>query len=187
MDKDWIKFTAKAGKLYIIRTTSTLTTTIALHSGLGTLPAIMTSNKPALDSVNNLVWYCPADGQYSFSVLSNSVGAYALDFQEYDQSGYQINVSAPIAGTTAVYNKGLLISWSSLADIRGSVDIFLFNSTGIPQANIALSLTNTGSYTWTVPATLPVGNDYSIRVISKIQSDIMGNSGVFTISATQFK
>jgi hypothetical protein len=48
--------------------------------------------------------------------------------------------------------------------------------------NLAVNIANLGSYNWSVSATIPPGSDYYIRVVSRVHSDIAGNSGVFSVS-----
>jgi hypothetical protein len=105
---------------------------------------------------------------------------YALEFKAYEPADYQFLVSAPLAGTALKNNVATTIQWSNNADIKGTVDLFLFNTAGVVKT-IAAGVANTGSYAWTVDATLAAGSDYYVKVSSLIGSDIAGNSGVFSV------
>ena len=182
LDRDWFRFTGIAGRLYIIRTVSALSNTAALHSGLG--GALITSSaKAADDSVNSIAWVCLQDGQYSFQVSAAASGSYSLEFQEFTSP--RLAVTSPAAGDTVTRNQSLTIRWTSLADIRGLVDIFLYNSAGLVR-NLAVNTANTGVFNWIVPLdslAIPAGNNYEIRVISRVHSSISGSSGGFQISS----
>ena len=49
------------------------------------------------------------------------------------------------------------------------------------MATIAASATNSGTYSWSVSTSLTAGTDYYIKVISRVNSNIYGSSGVFKI------
>ncbi len=183
-DKDWFQFAAKAKMVYILQTIASISLyhNITLYNGLGT-SLIKQGSRVTGDSGNTLAWICPADGTYSFSIISTSAtysGVYALEFKAYAPADYQFLVSAPLAAATLKYDQSVSIQWSNNAEIKGAVDLFLFNSAGVVKT-IAAGVANSGTYSWTVDATLTAGTDYYVKVSSLIGSDIAGKSGVFSV------
>jgi hypothetical protein len=183
-DKDWFQFAAKAKMVYILQTIAptSMNHNISLYNGLGA-SLIKQATRATSDTVNTLAWFCPIDAPHSFSVIPTNTtnsGVYALEFKAYAPADYQFLVSAPLAGTALKNNVATTIQWSNNADIKGTVDLFLFNTAGVVKT-IAAGVANTGSYAWTVDATLAAGSDYYVKVSSLIGSDIAGNSGVFSV------
>jgi Na+-transporting NADH:ubiquinone oxidoreductase subunit NqrB len=185
-DKDWFSFTAKAQKLYVIQTVSAtaLPTTLRLWPATGG-SALLSATKTSLDSVNSLSWLAPADGEYLISVeassSSSAYGAYGFELKELEPSAYKFAVSAPAADTSFLAGGTLSVKWSDPAAVKGYVDIFLYNGESVVTTIVA-NLSNTGAYTWTVPAGLPARSDYYVKIISRMSSAITGSSGAFSIS-----
>lgn len=187
-DKDWFRFDAKANMLYLIQATSgsSLYTTERLWSELGKTQLLIGNKTSSIDSVNGLAWVCPADGIYSVSVepyssYSTSYGPYGFEIKEIDPASYKFGVTAPVAGTTAHNSQSLGIAWTDPSNVRGYVDLFLYDGSGVVQT-IAANVTNNGSYTWTVPAALGAHDGYYIKVISRLSASISGNSGSFSVA-----
>ncbi|MDB5049444.1 MAG: hypothetical protein JWO30_2515 [Fibrobacteres bacterium] len=187
-DVDWLRFDAKAQMLYLIQATSeaAVPTTMRLYSGLGTAFLLSNSKVGGADSVNAIAWVCPATGIHSVSVGpyssgTGNIGSYGFEIKEVDPADYKYTVTAPAAASVVHGGETLAIQWTDPAGIRGSVDIFLYNGDGIVQTVIANLTAGTGSYAFTVPSGLPVRQDYFVKVISRLNSGINGNSGAFSI------
>ena len=138
----------------------------------------------SIDSVNSIAWVCPADGQYSATVAPYSTsyfGSYGFEIKEIDPASYKFTVSTPAAAAVAHLNGTLSITWSDPSNVKGYVDIFLYDGTGVVQT-IAANLTNTGSYSWSVPATLAAKGDYYVKVISRLSASINGVSATFSVA-----
>jgi hypothetical protein len=184
LDKDWFSFSGSANYLYGIKTTGatrTTSTQIGLY-GTDGRTLTTTANSSTTDSSATLLTFCSAAGTYYFKVTSSGYGTYFASVTSYDSTKFGLTVAAPKSGDSLVIGQVSSVSWSGQVAIGGSVDIYLFNSTG-PVYNIAINTTNTGSYSWTVPTSITAGSDYYIKVISRVNSNIYGASGVFKIKA----
>ncbi|MBW8889909.1 MAG: hypothetical protein JF616_19285 [Fibrobacteres bacterium] len=183
-DKDWFRFAAHSQKLYLIQTVSqSAVPTLLRLWPAGGATTLLSSTKSSLDSVNSLAWVAPADGDYFISVEASSTsyyGAYGFEVKEVDPSAYKFTVSAPAAGAAAKTGASLSILWSDPSSVKGYVDLFLYDGDGVVQTIVA-NVSNTGSYTWIVPAGLAARADYSVKVISRLSSGISGVSGAFSI------
>jgi hypothetical protein len=185
-DRDWFKFTAKAQMLYLIQATSTsaLPTTMRLYSGLGTSLITTNSKTGSLDSVNSIAWVSPSDGQYSVSLDPSSVsyyGPYGFEIKEIDPASYKFTVSTPAADTVVHLSEAVVITWNDPSKVKGYVDIFLYDASGVVQT-IAANYANGGTYTWTVPLTATAKEGYYIKVISRMSASINGSSPTFSIA-----
>ncbi len=97
------------------------------------------------------------------------------------QAGPTITVTAPATGTT--WNKGATrtIGWTKSGTMNAYVKLRLYNSAGTAVAAvIADNVANSGTYSWTVPAGLAVGN-YLVRV-KTVDNQVYDDSTVFTIA-----
>lgn len=97
-------------------------------------------------------------------------------------SDYRIRISASQTGEPYGFSGSYtIITWSAQVSAGGTVDIFLFDASGIVMT-IGTGVSNTGVYSWLLPASLNPASTYYIRVISSLHSAIGGMSGVFTIA-----
>jgi hypothetical protein len=186
-DKDWLRFAGKAGMLYLLQATSAgaLPTTLRLWSGGGALQ-LATASKTGVDSVNSIAWVCPADGEYVVSVEPYSTstsyfGPYAFEIKEVDPATYKFTVTAPAEAAVARLGQSLAIQWTDPSGIKGMVDLFLYNAEGVVQT-IAANVSNSGSYTWLVPAAVQARDGYYVRIISRLNSAINGSSATFSVA-----
>ena len=184
-DKDWMRFAAKAQMLYIIQAVSatTLATTLRLWPESGT-GALLTNTKTSSDTLNSLAWVASADGNYAVSleaVSSAAYGAYAFEIKEVDPASYKLPVSVPASGAAFKAGEAISIQWSDPAAVKGYVDLFLYDASGVVQT-IAANQANNGSYAWTAPAGLPARSDYYVKIISRLNSGINGVSGAFSLA-----
>ncbi len=185
-DRDWFKFTGKAQQLYVIQavSNSALSTTLRLYSGLGGSLLQTNSKTSSLDSVNSITWICPSDGQYSVSVDPYSTGYYGnygFEIKEVDPAQYKFGVTAPAAASVTHLGMPLAIVWTDPSALKGQVDIFLYDAKGVVQT-ISANATNTGTYSWSVPTTLPAGDTYYVKIISRLSASVNGNSAVFSLA-----
>jgi len=87
-----------------------------------------------------------------------------------------ITVLSPNGGENFLQEKDMVITWTSANMGSLNVEIDLLNTSGAIMENyrIVLETTNTGSYTWTIPSTLPIGS-YKIFVSSKDRGPSAGD------------
>lgn len=184
-DRDWFKFTAKAQMLYVIQAVSpaTLHTTVRLYSGLGTGLLLTNSKNSSLDSLNTMSYVPAADGVHSILVEPYSVtysGGYGFELKEIDPAGYRFGVTSPAAQTSVRLGTSLTITWTDPAALKGTVDIFLYDASGV-VLTVAAGVANSGSYAWSVPTTLTAKPDYTLRINSRTSSAVFGTSGTFAL------
>lgn len=188
-DKDWFRFPAKAQKLYMIQavSASALPTWLRLWPSTPGAAALASSLKASsLDSMNAISWLAPADGEYLVSAEASSstpgaYGAYGFELKELDPADYKFAVSAPAADAAFPAGGTLSVKWTDPASVKGYVDLFLYDGDGV-VTTIAANVSNTGSYSWSVPAGLAARSDYYVKIISRMSSAITGASGAFSIS-----
>jgi hypothetical protein len=183
-DNDWFSFSASPGLLYLIKTTGstrTMSTALTLYQSDAKTP-LSSSASTTADSTATVAWYCPTAGSYFFKVNSSVAGSYAASVTGNDSTKFRFTIIAPpAAGGSFTIGKTCSIQWGSQINVGGFVDLFLYNSSGVVETIVANTV-NSGTYTWTIPATEAPGMDYFVKVISRFNSNIFGNSGVFSIS-----
>ncbi len=91
-----------------------------------------------------------------------------------------IVMNAPGAGY--VWQRGVMhgIIWETYGTMNPLVNIKLFRGTTLVKT-IASGATNSGTYMWTIPATLPYATNYTIKVVTK-DGLVKGVSPKFTIT-----
>jgi len=89
-------------------------------------------------------------------------------------------VITPNIDTAMVHGYNWPIAWSSIGG-ADTVDIYLLKA-GTNYLQIANNISNTGEFSWNVPGTVPVGNNYRIQIDDGINSDI--SDANFRISDT---
>jgi hypothetical protein len=181
-DKDWYRFSATANLLYLIQSHGSLRPALYLYNTDGAT-LLTSANTGYTDTSATVVWFCPASGTYYFrdtAISTYGYGSYQTSVSGYDSAAYALSVSAPAAGDTLTTGLSYSVQWSSAVSVGGYVDIFLYDSAGIVSTVVA-NVANSGSYSWTVPGATTPGATYYVRVISRYNPNINGNSGVFTI------
>jgi len=184
-DKDWMRFTAHAQKMYVFEawSSTSMPTYLRLWNTAGTT-ILISNTRATLDTMNSFAWVAPADGDYFISVEATSTsyyGDYGFDIKEIDPAAYKFTVSAPAEGAAAKAGSLLSIAWSDPSSVKGYVDLFLYDADGV-VATIAANASNVGSYSWSVPAGTAARSDYYVKVISRLSSSISGVSGAFSIT-----
>jgi hypothetical protein len=177
-DVDWFTFTAKTNYMYIVQVTSRIYPTVTIYSTDKT--SVLGTTSSTVDSTLSTVLISPISGAAYFRITASSTGSYRVNLVESDSSQYRFQVTSPAASATVALSSSCSIQWQSTVNFGGSVDIFLCNTLGVPQLTIATSVTNNGSYSWTVPAS-GLSGSYYIKVSSRINASLYGNSGTFTI------
>ena len=96
-----------------------------------------------------------------------------------------VTVDSPVAGSTYATGQGMNIAWSPLpGDSGGPMQIQLME--GSPEAPLPFAVTVTpdvdtaaGSFTWTIPASVPSASDYFLQLGS---APDIAYSGTFTVT-----
>lgn len=176
---DWNMFRGEQGYVYKIVTKGLLYLGVYLYSTDGAT-SIMSGTAKYSDSTTTLTWYCPLAGNYYFSISGTNTGAYSLTFSSYTSSQYSFKVTAPAASAVLTRSTNATITWTDSVGVGGYVDIFLYDATSV-VGTIASNISNTGTYTWAIPSTAVAKSGYYVHVVSRMNSNIFGNSGTFTI------
>ena len=91
-----------------------------------------------------------------------------------------ITITSPETGDIWCFGKSYTINWTKSGDMHDSVKIRLYNSTGTTKIlNISDSTDNDGSFSWTIPASVPEGS-YRIRV-KTINNLVEDDSDIFRV------
>jgi|GEM_PF-2520966 len=137
----------------------------------------------------NYLWTVPSDlasgNDYRIKLtdLDSSTTAFSDYFTITGMSNCSVQVTAPGSGETWYRSYPYDITWNSGGGSCGnSMRIQLYKNGGY-YSQIASSTANDGSYEWTVPASLPEGSDYQIRIIDLASSADDYSDGLFTIAA----
>ncbi len=105
-------------------------------------------------------WWSGAASGLNVYNISASGAAMTLQFGLPPNT---ISVLAPNGGEQVYFSTTQEIRWTS--NTPGNVQIELYKG-GVPQTVLSASETNDGSFSWSVSAALPAGNDYTIKISS---------------------
>ncbi len=92
-----------------------------------------------------------------------------------------VSVTSPTSGSAIGIGNSHTITWTG--NLAGNVKIELYKG-AILKAVIASSAPNSGSYVWAIPADLPAGADYRIKIRSVNYNNIFAMSGYFQLTET---
>lgn len=136
---------------------------------------LVASNNPAAE-VNASISYVAAAGTYYLVVKPSGAGTplnatpsgYTVygSLGQYTLTGTYIPtdtlfIASPVGGETMLKSTIREVRW--LSGMGGNVKIELFKG-GLLNSTIAASTPNDGSFSWTVPKTQTLGNDYKIKI-----------------------
>ncbi len=179
-DKDYIGFTTQRNRLYRVETMDSLYPSISVYSA--DMQTLITSTNTTFLSPNPVLsWLSLNSTDLIILVTGNRTGSYRIKLDGYDSTQFSFTVNSPSAGATLIPQTPHTIQWTDNLAIGGSVDIFLYDGASVIET-IATSINNNGQYIWTPSTQRAGGNNYTIRIISRINSLIYGLSGVFAIS-----
>ena len=93
-------------------------------------------------------------------------------------------ISLPRGGETWRQGTSQTISWNKLGTCSSNVELDLLRD-GTKTHTISTSVTNSGSYRWTVPSSANPARDYSIRIQDKgdFDSFVVSNDFIITNSS----
>jgi hypothetical protein len=162
---------------------------IELYKG-GVLNRVLVSNKTT--NAGSFSWSIPttitAGNDYRIKVTSTSNPAY-YDFSDDDFSitaapQPEITVTSPNGGDSWQAGTAHNISWDYTLNPGSYVKIELYKESSFYQSIIAsrsIGSSSTGSYSWSIPDTLPAG-EYQIKVTSTSKPACNDLSNIFTIT-----
>lgn len=179
-DIDWVSFTSTLSHLYVVNVACSSATTMRFFASNANLVTPTQTASGNLASNARISWFCSA-GSTSYFSVQGTAGNYRAWVKAYDSSAYRFTVSSPAAGASMAAGSNLAIAWSAGVAMGGTVDIFLYNSADVPQT-IAANVTNSGTYSWTIPASIAGGSGYYVKVALRSSSEVFGLSGTFTVT-----
>jgi hypothetical protein len=188
-DTDWIRFTADSAATYtiaIIQAQHNATTVDLLH-GSETSPASgNTSNFPGMypqiwkwKSPSGGTWYARVEG----SALTYG-GAYTFRMSKFDSLN-TVQFSNPTASSVFTAGQQLTAAWTPDSVFYGNqIDIYLCKGFSVLPIYIysGASVNNNGTITLTLPAGLPTGSDYRIKMADYPNAQLPAYSPAFTIN-----
>jgi hypothetical protein len=144
----------------------------------------------SVPNTGSFSWLIPArilpGTEYTVKIMS-SVNPLIRDVSDANFSivaggGSSITLTAPNGGETLTSGTPTVVSWTS--DVVGNVRIALLKN-GIQFALISSSIPNSGAFTWNIPAGMPTGTDYTVKISSCINPLVTDVSDAnFTINGT---
>ncbi len=130
----------------------------------------------------------PSGNDYRIRVTSTTNGSYndtCANFTVNGPPAPTISVKNPQAGTIWATGTSQPIQWSYTGNPGSGVKIELLKG-GVLNRTIAYYASvgsgGNGSYNWSIPSTLPSGNDYRIRVTSKTNGSYNDTCANFTVN-----
>ncbi len=192
--ENWIAGTTKVIRWTYTGNPGTSVKIELLKGGVLKIPPIAFSASIGSGGNGSYTWHIPAfqtsGTDYKVRITSTTKSIYN------DTSDANFAISAPPAPTINVTSPNGGENWK-----RGTTHMITWNYTGSPGANVKIELlkggvlksiikfTNPmgsggpGSYPWNIPASLPPGADYRVRITSTTSMSIKDNSdNNFTIS-----
>jgi hypothetical protein len=185
-DTDWVKFSADSGKRYVVSSigTSGFMVYAYLYNGAATNYTTYFYSTSSNGVLYNSPWTCTIPGTYYLRITpysSGTTGSYSFKVIKFD-STTAANFTNPLSGATWSSGSTYTISWSADSALFSNyVYLYLYKGSQY-VVSIASDISNTGTYSWTVPAGYLTGSDYRIEIMSYSNSSIYGYSQPFTIS-----
>lgn len=181
-----------AGTTHTINWTSTGTTgtvKIELYKN-GVFNRIISSNRAIGTGSSALNWVVPTSqahgNDYSVRITSNSKPDVSDNSTDEFSIGNALNLTSPVGGETWVTGTVHAITWNhtTFGGLKGNIKIELLKGGLVKKILTSNRSVTAGTYNWTIPATLPDGNDYAIRISSVTNKAINSTSGLFTLSGS---
>ena len=96
-----------------------------------------------------------------------------------------VNLTYPNGGEFLEIGSEITIAWSSAKSVNDAVQIDLYKGTEL-NSSINPKTSNDGTYAWTIPSTIGIGEDYKIKITwlsagTASESDSDMSDGVFSI------
>ena len=182
-DTDWVRIAMDSGKTYIIQDSGVSAFYTQLYLYYGTATSYTSYNY----STSTMTWQyaCTQTGTYYLKIYpyySGYTGSYNLRVREFDPYT-SVAFGNPTSATTWATGSSYTINWTPDVGLLSSwVNLYLYKGNQL-ISSIYYDLSNSGSYTWTIPSGIATGSDYRIRVANySYPTTIYGYSQNFTIS-----
>ncbi|MHA2029649.1 MAG: Ser-Thr-rich GPI-anchored membrane family protein, partial [Candidatus Kariarchaeaceae archaeon] len=174
----------QAGNTYSINWTSDISENIKIElykSGSIHLTIVASTSNDGAYNWTDMPFTTESGSDYRVKITSIT-NSNTFDFSDGNFSivGNEITVTSPNGGENWVMGSPYFITWDD--NLTGTVEIYLIKS-GEFNTFISAGTPSDGTFTWVIPSSTEEGNDYTIRVASKENSNILDDSDDdFTIS-----
>jgi hypothetical protein len=153
---------------------------IELYKGNPDSAVSLISGPTASDGAKN--WDLPFDissgDDYQVKIISvENPDIFYFSDNNFSIEGFAITITSPNGGEVWYVDQDYNITWTD--NLTGNVEIQLFKA-GLFHSVIDASDPSDGIKTWSIPAALETGTDYSIRIAS------IDNSNIFDFSDSTF-
>lgn len=180
-DLDWVGFSASLGKRYLVSAKSSAASMyLYLYDSAGR----SLTSASASYTVQAILAPTRAGKYYARISPYSGYGAYTLSITEYDSASAPFNIafSSPTEKSTWAAGTSYTIQYAPDSAFFGNtINLALYQDTTLVQS-IYTALNNSGSYTWTIPASLFSSDRYRIRISNYSNSAIFSYSDYFSIS-----
>jgi hypothetical protein len=180
-DTDWFKFDATSGTTYCIQTHGNADTYLSLYA-TNAFTLLASNDNGGVGNNALVVWTCVSSGTYYFKVIAPSPRAgadYTIDIRS---GGAILAITFPVSGTGGLSSgSAVSIRWAYSTNSGATVSLYALRS-DTPACVIVSGANNGGSYSWTIPWTLPTSQAYRIKIVSDNDTSIHDQSDQFTIT-----
>lgn len=179
-DADWIRFPAVEGKRYVISLRSAITLSAGVYDSAGSL-----TGSSRTGSEFQIVLDPAYTGRHHLRIWNASLhGDYAVAVKELDPDDTfsRVEFLSPDTGDTWAAGSAYTIRWVPDSLFYGrTVALALYRDTAL-VSNVVSSLSNSGSYGWSVPSGIQSSDRYRIRIANYANAQIHSFSPYFTVS-----
>jgi Ser-Thr-rich glycosyl-phosphatidyl-inositol-anchored membrane family/Bacterial pre-peptidase C-terminal domain len=183
-DTDWFKFEATSGRTYCIQTHGNADTYLWLYA-TNALTLLASNDNGGVAGNALIVWTCGggvSSGTYYFRVTAppRSAGAdYSIDIRP---GSAVLAITSPVSGTIGLTSgSAVSIRWAYSTNSGPTASLYAFRNDS-PAYTIVAGTANDGSYSWTIPWTLPTSQAYRIKIVCDNDTSIHDQSDQFAIT-----
>lgn len=98
-----------------------------------------------------------------------------------------ITVTSPAGGDVLTAGSSHTITWDYMGNLGAKVNIALYkggNTRSVMKLGAPIGSGGSGSYAWKIPAGVPDGNDYQVKILCASKTGIYAFSDTFTVKRT---
>ena len=183
-DTDFVAMNLDSGKIYLFNNTGAAYNYNYIYSSTDSL-SYLTYFSTYSTGTGSLRWICPRAGKYYDRVTPYSTsytGAYVLTVTQFD-SLTAARFTSPDSNTIWAAGSVYSITWTPDSSLFGTyVSLYLWDETLKKLTTIITSLSNAGTYSYTIPAGLATRSTYRLKMVNYSSPTIVGYGKPFTIT-----
>jgi hypothetical protein len=184
-DTDFVAMNLDSGKIYLFSNTGAASSYNYIYSSTDSVSYRASFTKTSSTSTGSLRWVCPGTGKYFVQIRQYStsyLGDYSLLVTQFD-SLTAARFTSPDSNTNWAAGSSYSITWAPDSALFGTyVSLYLWDEAMSRLQTITTYLSNSGTYSYLVPAGLATGSSYRIKLVNYSSSSIAGYSKKFTIT-----